>query len=147
LLHARGDYDDAARWFRKIPRDHALGNESLLHAGRCRLALNQCHLAAVAFKSVISNNPKPLERHGALYHLGMAYTSLLDFSKAVAAFEELCIEDPGYQDAAQQLQKAHEQLAAGETMRVAEIPFDVLTAWRNIATHQNPSAQDKSAAA
>lgn len=131
LLQARGDYDDAARWFRKVPREHALANRSLIESGRCRLALNQGHLATAAFKAALGNAPGEVDRCAALYQLGMAYSRLLDFERAGQAFEELCVLNPDYEDAARQLQVCQEQLARGEKMRLAEVPFDLLTAWRD----------------
>jgi tetratricopeptide (TPR) repeat protein len=144
LLQARGDYDDAARWFRRVPRQHPLANRAFIQSGTCRLALNQGHLATAAFKAALGNEPANEDRCAALYHLGMAYSRLLDFERAGQAFEELCVLNPDYEDAARQLQACQEQLATGEKMRLAEVPFDLLTAWRDATAKTGPIPQPAS---
>lgn len=140
LLKARGDYAEAVRWYRQVPREHPLAAGALMESGKCHLALNQCHLAAVAFKGVLILGPATESRREALYHLGLAHTRLLEFDAAVRVFEELCVEAPGYRDAAEQLRRTFEHLEAGPTLRMAEVPFDVLNAWRQLAADTPPAA-------
>lgn len=134
LLRAQGDYAEAARWFKKVPRDHPLASHALLQLGRCHLTLSQCHLAIVAFKAVLADSPTPEQRRAARYHLGLTHARLLEFESAVSVFEQLCIEDADYRDAAEQLRRCQEQCHAGDVFRVAEVPFDLLSAWRELAT-------------
>lgn len=142
LLEAEGDYTGALQWFQRVPRDCPLTNDVLTAMGRCRLRLNQANLAVTAFSAVLANRPSPTERFEALYQLGLAYARLLEFQRAVDTFRELCIEDPGYRDAGEQLRRCYDELHAGDVFRLAPVPFDLLAAWRDhlAAAETRPAA-------
>jgi tetratricopeptide (TPR) repeat protein len=143
LLSARGDHSPAVEWFRKVPASDPLAARARLAEGKCQLALNDCNLGVAALRAALGAQPAVDERLEALYQLGIAHARLLEYEAAVAAFRELCQQDPGYRDAADHLRRCYEQAHGGDRMRLAEVDFDLVATWRRLgdgpATGQSPA--------
>ena len=130
-LHAaRGEHDVALDALRKIPRQSPVGNEALMEAGQCHLALNQCNWAIASFKAVLANHPSPAERQESLHCVALAHGRLLEFDQSLAILRELCAENPFFKDAGELLQSHYEQAQRGDALRLANVPFDFLSTWR-----------------
>jgi tetratricopeptide (TPR) repeat protein len=139
LLSARGDYAQAVDWFRKVPAADPLAARARLAEGKCQLALNDCNLAVAALRAALGAQPALDERLESLYQLGIAHARLLEHDAAVAVFRELCQADPGYRDAADHLRRCYEQAQGGDGMRLAEVHFDLVSAWRRLGNPPAPA--------
>gem|GEM_PF-3305833 len=139
LRSARGEYTEAVQQFRRIPHDHPLAPRALVALGKCHLALNECHLAVTALQAALAAQPAVDDRREALYQLGIAHARLLEHDLAATAFQTLCQECPEYRDAADQLRRCRLQQHDGHAFHQADVPFDLVAAWRKLCPPEPPS--------
>ena len=138
-----GEYAEASRWLQRASASASTRNQGLLTLGQCQMALNHCNLATVSFRKVLDDEKDPKLRKEALYQLGTAYSRLLDFEKAAEAFGELCAIDCDYGDAMARLAAVHRNESSTETFLMAEIPFDLVTTWRQLVQRSKDTDPDQ----
>lgn len=132
-LRDYGEDAEAMRQFQQLLGDAEYGGSSRLEIAKCQLRQQQCNLAIVNLRQVLAGPAEPEARREVLYHLGIAYTSLLLFDLAIEVLEELCAMDADYRDAAERLAVAYRHHVVDNEFLLAEVPFDLLQTWKQLA--------------